>query len=409
MEQKTVFISYRRALSKHLARSIYMDLRAHEWDVFLDVNTIDSGDFDRIILNQIGARAHFILLISPGSLERCSNSGDWVLREIEEAIRLERNIVPIIEEGADFIHEISHLPEDLRLVISKKNALPLPHYFFDAAVEMLRNRFLKSPQHVRITEPPAEEQVEVQRRLEVAESVITASATDIPHGTTILPTPFDWIKIPGKSYSIAKYPITNAQYAKFIEAEGYQNSNWWTNSGWAQCEKRKWVEPRYWNDKEWNSAEQPVVGISWHEAVAFCHWVSAELQRNILLPTEEQWQYAAQGDDNRTYPWGNDWNCENCNNSVKPCKSTTTTSVLYYEGKINSPFGVVDMVGNVWEWCLTDYMDRVNDINVNATLYTVRGGSWSNQTIDSFRCDCRDGYGPNLRYSSGGFRICCLD
>jgi hypothetical protein len=102
MEQKSVFISYRRALGEHFARSIFQDLKMNGWDVLLDVNTIDSGDFDRIILNQIGARAHFILLISQGSLERCTDSSDWVLREVREAIQLERNIVPVIEEGADF-------------------------------------------------------------------------------------------------------------------------------------------------------------------------------------------------------------------------------------------------------------------------------------------------------------------
>ena len=165
MEQKTVFISYRRALSKHLARSIYQDLKMNGWDVFLDVNTIDSGDFDRIILNQIGARAHFILLISKGSLERCANNGDWVLREIQEAVRLGRNIVPIVEEETNFSQEISNLPEALRQVISKKNSLPLPHFYFDPAMGMLRKRFLKIPEYVKIQEAPAEDHAEVQRRL----------------------------------------------------------------------------------------------------------------------------------------------------------------------------------------------------------------------------------------------------
>ena len=120
MAQKTVFISYRRDKSKHLARSIYMDLTHHGWDVFLDVTTIDSGDFDRIILNQIGARAHFVLLISPGSMERCVNAGDWLLREIQEAVRLDRNIVPIIGSGVDFDREMSFLPDDLRAIVRKK-------------------------------------------------------------------------------------------------------------------------------------------------------------------------------------------------------------------------------------------------------------------------------------------------
>ena len=157
MQQKTVFISYRRALSRHLARSIYQDLKLNGWDVFLDVNTIDSGDFDRIILSQIGARAHFILLISPGSLERCANPGDWVLREIQEAVRLERNIVPVVEEGADFDRELSCLPPDLRAAVGRRNALPLTHFFFDAAVEMLRTRFLRTPASIAIAAPPPAE------------------------------------------------------------------------------------------------------------------------------------------------------------------------------------------------------------------------------------------------------------
>ena len=140
MEQKTVFISYRRALSKHLARSIYQDLKMNGWDAFLDVNDIDSGDFDRIILNQIGARAHFILLISPGSLERCANAGDWVLREIEEAVRLERNIIPLIEEGTDLSHEMTYLPNELQAAISKKNGVRILHDYFDEGMEKIRTR-----------------------------------------------------------------------------------------------------------------------------------------------------------------------------------------------------------------------------------------------------------------------------
>ncbi|HLV33558.1 MAG TPA: SUMF1/EgtB/PvdO family nonheme iron enzyme, partial [Spirillospora sp.] len=350
MEQKTVFISYRRALSKHLARAIYMDLRAHGWDVFLDVNTIDSGDFDRIILNQIGARAHFILLISPGSLERCANSDDWVLREIQEAVRLERNIVPIIEEGADFNQEMSYLPSDLRAIISKKNALPLLHFYFDAAVEMLRTRFLKTPEYITITAPPPAESAEAARRMAAVEAEAPALPKPAPTRSTslsLMPAPFDWIEIPKKGYSIAKYPITNAQFAKFIEAGGYKQQKWWTQAGWEAKAKgwawnsskseweetgTAWTQPRYWTDSKWNGAEQPIVGVSWYEAVAFCLWLSEATGEKIMLPTEDQWQYAAQGDDGRAYPWGNDWDCKRCNNSVEPCDSNVTTPVTQYEG-----------------------------------------------------------------------------
>ena len=66
-----------------------------------------------------------------------------------------------------------------------------------------------------------------------------------------------------------------------------------------------WSEPRFWNDSQWNGAQHPVVGVSWYEAVAFCLWLSDVTGERIMLPTEDQWQYAAQGDDGRTYPWGN--------------------------------------------------------------------------------------------------------
>jgi formylglycine-generating enzyme required for sulfatase activity len=133
-----------------------------------------------------------------------------------------------------------------------------------------------------------------------------------------LPTPFAWVDIPGKSYSIARYPLTNAQYATFVEAGGYNQRQWWTDAGWdarlqglavdwskgeAVATSQRWTEPRYWNDGKFNPADHPVVGVSWYEALAFCRWLSDQLDEQVTLPTEDQWQYAAQGDDGRRYPW----------------------------------------------------------------------------------------------------------
>jgi len=424
MDQKTVFISYRRALSKHLARSIYQDLKMNGWDVFLDVNTIDSGDFDRIILNQIGARAHFVLLISPGSLERCASSGDWVLREIQEAVRLERNIVPIIEEGADFTREMGYLPSDLRAIVSKKNALPLPHFFFDAAVEMLRTRYLKWPEYIRITDVPASERAEEQRRMASVDTASPASPKPSkPRALDLLPAPFAWCPITaGKvklgsggylksdttfevpAFQMAKYPITNAQYRLFIDAGGYNQQRWWTAQGWAQRESEKWTQPRYWTDAKWNGAEQPVVGVSWYEAIAFCLWLSETTGEKIMLPTEQQWQRAAQGDDGRAYPWGKYWDKKACQHSVGSYNAGVTSAVRAYEGKGDSPFGVVDMAGNVWEWCLTDYESGDQGINKQETYRVLRGGSWNNSLTDGFRCVFRYGNNPRRWNDNRGFR-----
>jgi formylglycine-generating enzyme required for sulfatase activity len=224
---------------------------------------------------------------------------------------------------------------------------------------------------------------------------------------SLLPAPFDWIEIPGKGYSIAKYPITNAQFAKFIETGGYQNQQWWTKAGWARREKDKWTKPRYWTSSKWNGVEQPVVGVSWVESVAFCLWLSDVTGEKIMLPTEAQWQYAAQGTDGREYPWGKQWDASRCNNNVDSKGIGKTSPVRQYEGKGDSPFGVVDMAGNVWEWCLTDYENKTNDVNSDATLRVLRGGSWVNYGTDRFRCDYRDWYVPHGRDDFIGFRISC--
>lgn len=367
MEQKSVFISYRRAVSRHLARSIYQDLKMNGWDVFLDVTTIDSGDFDRIILNQIGARAHFILLISSGSLERCVSSGDWLRQEIEQAVHLGRNIVPIVEEGADFNREMSYLPSDLRDIVSKKNALPMSHFFFDAAVEILRTRFLKTPEYIQITETPPDEHAEVQRRMAILEAEIPSA----PPGTVILPAPFTWIRIPDKNYSVAKYPTTNGQFDVFKRDGGYHNEEWWLQSGWEERVAKNWKAPRYWHDPKWNGATLPVVGVSWYEAVAYSRWLSRKLNERIELPTEEQWLYAAEGDDPRPFPWGKSWNADRCNSSAGTANWGQTSPVTKYQNIGDSPFGVVDMLGNVWEWCL----------EWDESKKPLRGGSWRSKTL----------------------------
>ncbi len=235
----------------------------------------------------------------------------------------------------------------------------------------------------------------------------------------LLPPPFAWVKIPAgrveiedghgvfdvPAFQIAKYPITNAQYAKFIEAGGYREEKWWTPAGWKARQENKWTEPRYWRDKQWNGADYPVVGVSWYEAVAFCRWLSEVSGEPVMLPTEQQWQRAAQGDDGLKYPWGNDWDGSRCNNSVKPYDSKQTTPVRKYEGKGDSPFGVVDMAGNVWEWCLTDYDDGTNDINSHATRRVLRGGSWLDSLTAVFRCGCRYWDVPDYWINFRGFRV----
>ncbi|MEO0596308.1 MAG: SUMF1/EgtB/PvdO family nonheme iron enzyme, partial [Chloroflexota bacterium] len=229
------------------------------------------------------------------------------------------------------------------------------------------------------------------------------------------------LMIPTESYWISKYPITNAQFAKFMDAGGYSTERWWTEEGrqkrlegWHYDGVWKpsgtpWKEPRHWTDNRFIGDDKPVVGVSWYECVAFCMWLKEETGENIMLPTEAQWQYAVQGDDGRAYPWGNEWDSTKCQHSVGN-NAGKTSPVIQYEGKHkgNSPFGVVDMAGNVLEWCLTDYENRTNDVNSIANRRVLRGGSWMNNNTYYFRCDYRIRLNRLFGNNGRGFRVARL-
>ena len=99
--EKTVFISYRHT-NAPWALAIFQNLTQHGYDVFFDYDGIASGDFERVILANITARAHFLVLLTPSALERCGDPADWLRREIETALANQRNIVPLMLEGFDF-------------------------------------------------------------------------------------------------------------------------------------------------------------------------------------------------------------------------------------------------------------------------------------------------------------------
>ena len=76
-------------------------------------------------------------------------------------------------------------------------------------------------------------------------------------------------------YHLGKYPVTNAEYKRFIEAGGYQDKSFWTEAGWQEVGQKQ-NEPRYWQDARFNKPNQPAIGMSWYECVAYCRWLSAE-------------------------------------------------------------------------------------------------------------------------------------
>ncbi|WKZ42195.1 MAG: SUMF1/EgtB/PvdO family nonheme iron enzyme [Anaerolineales bacterium] len=143
--EKTVFISYRRK-DVSWALAVYQDLTHRGYDVFFDFTSISGGDFEQIILSNIKARAHFVLILTPTALDRCSEPDDWLRREIETGIDEKRNIIPLFFDGFSF--GATDIPEKLTgklASLSRYNGMNVHQDYFLEAMTRLRTRFLSIP------------------------------------------------------------------------------------------------------------------------------------------------------------------------------------------------------------------------------------------------------------------------
>jgi formylglycine-generating enzyme required for sulfatase activity len=224
------------------------------------------------------------------------------------------------------------------------------------------------------------------------------------------------------AYRIGKTPVTNAQFAVFVEATSYRTTA--EEEGWgfhwpdkiAKVEGADWRHPAGPGSQIDDKMDHPVVQVSWHDAVVYCAWLAESTGKPYRLQTEAEWEKAARGTDGRRWPWGDEWNPEFCN-----CERRVgdTTPVGKYSPVGDSPFGCVDMIGNVWEWTSTTigskepwpsrfvYPYRPDDGREDMSLLTRRvgrGGSWTNDERNS-RCAFRFADPPSERYSNEGYRV----
>jgi formylglycine-generating enzyme required for sulfatase activity len=183
------------------------------------------------------------------------------------------------------------------------------------------------------------------------------------------------------SYNMDLYPVTNAQYKEFVDAIGH-------------------VAPRHWKEGAIPAGltDHPVVWVTWADAEAFCTWAGKR------LPTEFEWEKAARGEDGRAYPWGNTFDVANCNTRESNLK--TTSPVGSYPGGA-SPYGLLDMAGNVWQWT-ADWYQGYRGTLYELTRYgqqfkVLRGGSWYDGQ-DLVRTTTRKSFDPGQGFSTIGFR-----
>jgi len=287
------------------------------------------------------------------------------------------------------------------------------------------------------------------------------------------------------AFEIGRYPVTNAEWACFMEAGGYEDERWWDTKdgrrwqrgelandgaksnnrlwrrrfkddpalfeqmeqegriqstealerwrGWLALDddefeaalERKWqakreTEPRLWRDGRYNHPSQPVVGVCWYEAWAYCRWLTAQTGLPVRLPTEVEWEAAAGGRDGRRYPWGDVWDWRWAN-TYETRVQRTSPAGAFAQG--DTPEGVADLAGNVFEWTTSlfgageaeelvpdfgypyDVGDGREDVEAGPNVRRVlRGGGWDGGQ-SSARAVFRDRDPPDNRHDNDGLRV----
>ncbi len=219
------------------------------------------------------------------------------------------------------------------------------------------------------------------------------------------------------AFWIARLPVTVAQYRQFMQDAGYDTQRWWTKEGWQW--KHQWgrTQPRFWQDSNYSTDNQPVIGVTWYEAVAFCNWLSEQLVDHlpagytVRLPTEAEWEVAAawDGAQRRPFPWG----------KVEPTPELAIYNALQLDASAPvgccpagaAACGALDLVGNTWEWTCSAYeaypkqaYNGRKDFTPGEYDGALRGCSYYHGSTD-VRCGARSWYDPCNSSVNFGFRV----
>jgi len=193
------------------------------------------------------------------------------------------------------------------------------------------------------------------------------------------------------TFQLAAFQVRNCDYAEFVGATGH-------------------APPPEWNHRDFAHPEQPVVSVSWFDAVAYCEWLTVQTGRSYRLPTEAEWERAARGGvEGAAFPWGND------PPQTRPEYASRWKSAPEPVGRHQpNAFGLYDICENVHEWCsdwyAADYYHGSPERNPagppEGKRRASRGGSWRHHVKIS-RCSARSSIPPEFKYADYGFRVAC--
>lgn len=421
-----IFISYSRK-DQPYARALAEKLLTEGFDVWID-DRIDYGeDWWPIIVQAIRDCSAFVVLMTPDS-----DKSRWVQREVMIADDYPKPTYPLLLDG-DLVSSKNWMIFVRTQYIDVRDGQLPPADFYDRLDESAHRHTKRGAEVLKKENIPAKS---IPRTRQPSKAVITkqpAKKTVQPTGVlidaaTVIGQPFEWCRIPdgtvmledasieGGSHGgkfdvyrhyISKYLVTNAQYQVFVDdQDGYCNQEWWDYSDEAIAWRKRQRTPR---DTAFKGDDLPRTNVSWFDALAFGQWLTSKVLTlpdrtkfpiEVTLPTEQQWQWSAQGDDKRRFPWGNDFEKTHCN--TPRSRNRMVTPVTKYT-KGASPFGCLDMAGNVWEWCRTEWQSDDSHITGNRDR-VVRGGSWD-YMHQYAQVNYRKAFAPRAQNSYTGFRL----
>jgi formylglycine-generating enzyme required for sulfatase activity len=434
MSDNGVFISYRRGIGSEVARTITEFLEGQGFDVFLDVDSLGAGHFDEQLLREIESRRSFVLICSPGCLDRCVHEGDWVRRELEYAIRTGRHIVPVTMP--QFVWPSTETMPPVVGELLRHNAFEYSHSHWKMIkpklAEMLRaGRSNSSPQPPRAAPVLSVEPI-VALRMEgerddalrpavvphiqraqswcevLAEAPDPGVVTDGAGRARMIATGLPW-KVKDKRSGIVFLLCPPGEFLMGSPESETGRSAFETQHrrtigggyylGETEVTQKQWQRLMGANPSFFKGEINPVDSVRWDDCKRFC--TSAGLR----LPSEAEWEYACRAGTTGAHAGPLDemaWYRRNADDRTHPVAKLRANA-----------WGLFDMHGNVWEWCedgfgqfeAGDVTEAAARTTADGWMRVVRGGSCFS---DAAQCRTADRHGhtaPGLVECQYGFRV----
>lgn len=417
MEQYDIFISYRRDGGRDIARPIKLELEKHGYSVFLDFDELKDGSFNQKIKDAISSAPIFIVILSSHALDRCSNQDDWVRQEIEYAISKKRHIVPI-NPDLSFEGFPENLPQNIKegLGLHQYSDILFGQLFEDSVRKMVRERI------VPYVQAPRRKRKNIFLFMGILCTLVfilsylynfqwKSGKTDISNleHFIVKGVDFEMAFVEGGAFVMGTDSIGKGIGKDEMPAHKVKVGDFYI--GKYEITQKQWKTIMNSNPSHYNNDDNlPVENVNFYDAVAFIRTLNDLTGLEFDLPTEAEWEYAAQGGK---YRGGFIYSGSNNPENVAWYKSNSSGKTQKVGQKLPNALGIFDMSGNVWEWC-RDYYDSTYYKNITDTIdpqgvvlsaqRNLRGGSVQ---LESTYCRIsnREGYDPSARDSDYGFRI----